>query len=157
MRRNLHAATVIDAPREIAWERLCGFSAYPQWNPVFVRAEGRAEFGATLALDIRAPGLAPRTLRARLLRVHPPRELLWIARSGFPGVLDIEYRASLEPLADGRTELRQEVQIGGLLTLFVWRRIEAAAQAALERVGQVFASEYTDTGNDLSTPSDKSA
>ncbi len=144
MRRSLHKETALDATVDLAWTILAGFPAYAEWNPVIARAEGRADFGQSLALEIRLPGFAPHRLQARLLRVHPPREMLWIARSGFPGLLDIEYRALLEPVIGGGSRLQQELQVGGMLTLFVWRRIEAAADTALDRLGHAFAQRCRD-------------
>lgn len=138
MRRTLRNELEIDAPADVAWEVMTAFADYSAWNPVITQAKGSADFGHPIRLRVFAEGLAPRDLSALLLRVHPPRELLWIARTAFPGLLDIEYHAQLESLPGSRSRLIQELSLGGMLVLFVWRRVEPAADQALERFAHAF-------------------
>lgn len=153
MRRTIDSALDVDQSIDTAWAVLTDFPGYSVWNPVISRISGKADFGAHILLRLVAPGLAPRNLDAMLLRMHPQREMLWIARTLFPGILDIEYHALLEKIDSGGTRLRQEVTLGGILTLFVWRRLEPILSSALDTQGHAFAQHCRDASKETSLSS----
>jgi uncharacterized protein YndB with AHSA1/START domain len=51
----------IDANPERVWQVLTDLSAYPDWNPFIVRAEGRIDVGSRLTLRMRPVGGRPVT------------------------------------------------------------------------------------------------
>ena len=138
----------IAAPPWRVWRVLTDLAAYPAWNPVVTRAEGRAEAGARLRLRVARPGRPALALEPRVVEAETGRALRCRCRRllRVPGLLGGEHAFEVEPLAGGReTRLRQRVRLSGLLARLAGplgvreaiRRgleaVDAAAKARAER------------------------
>jgi len=53
----------VQAPAEVIWAVIADLARWPQWNPVYPRAEGVLAFGAKLDMDLQLPGRPPMRLR----------------------------------------------------------------------------------------------
>ena len=96
MAKQLFVEVEIDATPERVWDVLTDFAAYPAWNPFIVGARGVAEPGRTLTLSMQPVGGRPMTVRPRLVRVDPPRQLRWRGTLGMPGLMDAEHTFTLD-------------------------------------------------------------
>jgi hypothetical protein len=68
-------------------------------------------------------GAAGRTARPTVLKAEPNRELRWLGKLLFPGLLDVEHIFTIEPLAAGRVRFTQrEIHTGLLAPLRAQRR-----------------------------------
>jgi hypothetical protein len=137
----------IAAPPWRVWLVLTDLAAYPAWNPVVTRAEGRAEKGARLHVRIKLPGRSALTLEPIVVVMETGREFRCRSRPlRLPGLLDGEHAYEVERLAEGRaTRLRHRVCLIGLLAPLVGfggvldtiRRsleaVDAAVKAQVER------------------------
>jgi hypothetical protein len=115
MARTIQSAVEIDAPAERVWKLLTDFGSFPTWNPFIREAQGTLEPGAKLRIRLRVLGKRSLTFRPRVTRVEPNRELTWLARTGPPGVLDVERRFLIEPTGNGRVRFEQSEVCTGLL------------------------------------------
>ena len=56
----IETSAFIPAPPQRVWDVLIDFAAYPDWNPLVLRAEGRAAAGARVRLLLAHPDLSGR-------------------------------------------------------------------------------------------------
>ena len=115
MHKTLGSAIDIAAAPDRVWQVLSNFSAYPQWNPFIVRAEGHAEVGSRLTLRMQPVGGRAVTLRPTVIDADEGRRLRWRGRVGIRGIFDAEHVFILESLGDGRTRLSQTERFTGVL------------------------------------------
>ena len=109
----------IQASAERVWAILVDLPGYAKWNPLIREASGAVVEGGTLELFINTPGLAPRKVGVKLLKVDAPRELRWLGRLGMPGLLDGDHSFIVRPLAPGRVSVVQQESFSGLVVPFV--------------------------------------
>ena len=109
----VYDATIeIDAPIALVWQHLTDFSAYPDWNPFILEAEGNLREGAVVTFRVAS---LPMSLSAPITRLVPERELTWEARMPMPG-LQPRYIRRLEPLDAGRTRFINREEFTGWAT-----------------------------------------
>jgi hypothetical protein len=114
----------IDARPERVWQVLTDLSAYPEWNPFILRAEGRVQVGDGLTLRMRPVGGRATTFRPTVVEATEPTQVRWKGRLGLPGVLDADHEFRIEALPAGRSRLTQDEHFSGLLVPFVARSLE---------------------------------
>ena len=68
----------IDAPREVVWEVLTDFAAWPRWNPdvTSVKVDGPLEPGTTFHWKA-----GPGTITSTLRDVDPPKRIAWTGKT----------------------------------------------------------------------------
>lgn len=113
----------IDASPQRVWQVLTDLSAYPQWNPFIVRAEGPIEAGSRLTLRMRPVGGRAATLKPKVLEATEASRLRWRGTVGIPGLLDADHVFRLVPLDGGGTRLHQDEEFHGLLVPLVTRSL----------------------------------
>ncbi|BAU82481.1 cyclase/dehydrase [Streptomyces laurentii] len=135
----LSATVDIDATPEEVWHVLTDFSAYDDWNPFMVSAEGTAEPGAVLHLVMRDKtgdmAFDP-TVRA----AEPGRELRWLGRVGPGWIFDGEHRFLIEPLANGRVRLTQSERFTGVAVPFFQSMLHTATLPQFEAMNRALAA-----------------
>lgn len=105
----------IDASPERVWRVLTDLSAYADWNPFIVEADGRIEPGGRLTLRMQPVGGRAATLRPTVVEAVEGSLLRWRGSVGIPGVLDAEHEFRLTAQDGGGTRLHQDEHFGGLL------------------------------------------
>jgi hypothetical protein len=128
--------TVVEGSKLEAWEALTDYADYDDWNPVITHAEGEAQEGTDLELDVTLPGHGSESLDAKVLVARPVRKVGWQARLLLPGLRDWEYEFILEPAGADRVLVTQQLRIEGLLAPFA---DAGAAREALELEAQALA------------------
>jgi hypothetical protein len=136
-------ATVIETTPDIAappwrvWRALTDLAAYPAWNPVVTRAEGRPEAGARLRVRVALPGRPALTLEPRVVALDTGRAFRCRCRPlRLPGLLDGEHAWEVErPAEGGATRLHHRVRLSGLLApLLALGGVAEAIRRGLEAV-----------------------
>ncbi|WP_435064885.1 SRPBCC family protein [Halobaculum sp. EA56] len=123
---SVRAGVEVDAPPAAVWRALTAFDAYPRWNPLIRRVEGRPEEGRRLRVVITQSGVPPALVAPEVTRVVPERELAWRSAAPIPGSFDATHRFLLEPLDGGaRTRFTQTETFGGVAGTFVPRSLRA--------------------------------
>lgn len=110
----LDASIEIDAPAARVWEIVADTPRYPAWNPLVTSIAGDVREGADVKVTVQAPGRAPVTFAARVLRLEPGRELRWRGRWFLPGLFDGDHSLSVEDLGSGRSRFRTREEVTGL-------------------------------------------
>jgi hypothetical protein len=111
----LQRKVIVRAPERVVWSVLADLDAYPDWNPMIVRASGRLEQGASLDLSVRDAGGPPEKRTVELLAVKPRHKLRWQDRLLLPGVRDRELTIRLRWLSPRRTLVVVAERYEGLL------------------------------------------
>ncbi len=124
MSKQLASTIDIDARPEQVWQVLTDFSAYPEWNPFIVRADGPAEVGGRLTVRMQPVGARAVTLTPTVLEVSRDHRLRWLGRIAVPGILDAEHEFLLEARVGGGTRFRQNEQFRGLLAPLMARSLD---------------------------------
>ena len=105
----------INASPERVWQVLTDFPALPDWNPLMQTAEGEMQAGARLKVYLKMPQGMGMTIKPKVLKAEPNRELRWKGRMLMPGIFDGEHFFTIEPLDENRVRFVQGESFGGLL------------------------------------------
>ena len=131
--RDIFTEREIGAPPADVWAVLTDLGSYREWNPLVTDASGRAEAGERIAIRIQLTDRRPAKMSATVTVADPPRKLEWVGRLRVPGLFTGRHTLELEPLADGRTRLRNRERASGLLVPLVVPRGAAADYEAMNR------------------------
>ncbi|PWD49869.1 SRPBCC domain-containing protein [Serinibacter arcticus] len=119
----LESTVEIDAPREVVWDVLTDFGAYPEWNPALVGMAGELAVGETLrfATDASDDALV---FEPVVREVRPEEELRWEGRLLLGGLFDGEHSFELRETDTGGTVLVQVEDFRGIAVPFLtgWLR-----------------------------------
>lgn len=73
----------VRATSDRIWEILTDFGGWDRWNPYEKGLTGALAFGGAVAFEEALPGLAPRSVQARIGEWQPYSQLVWAERRGF--------------------------------------------------------------------------
>lgn len=106
MATTLRHDTVIAASAERVWDALVDVSAWPEWNPTLLDAEGPLEPGRWVRMGLQlGPFRMP--MQQHVQEVEAPHRLAWRSRNLADGVMDVDRTFEIEPLPGGGVVLRQ--------------------------------------------------
>lgn len=111
----IRTEAVIAAPPEAVWAVLADFDRYEAWNPLNIRARGKAELGAKVRmtfLNLARPG-STIDQTVTVTTCEPGRALAWSGK--VPLLFHGRHHFALEAAAGG-TRLRHGEDLGGLIT-----------------------------------------
>jgi hypothetical protein len=135
--RSLRTEIQIAASPEAVWQVLTDVSAFPEWNPLILEAQGKLEEGGRIAVTLSAGEGRPFRVRPRLLCVTPHRELRWLGRVGLPGIFDGEHIFRIEPGPDGTGARFIHMEyFRGVLVPLLWKRLASETRAGFEAMNQ---------------------
>lgn len=123
---------LLDAPPDRVWALLADFDRYAEWNPLNIRAAGRAEPGAKIRmtfLNLAQPGGATIDQTVTLTTCEPGRALAWSGR--IPLLFNGRHHFTLTAEGGG-TRLAHGEDLGGLI----------AATFSAERIARDFVPAY---------------
>ena len=112
---HLHTEIEIEVSAERLWAVLSDFASYPQWNPFIKSVAGAPQQGARLQIAIQPSGGKVMRFSPVVLAAEAGRELRWLGRFLFPGLVDGEHRFLIEPLGEDRVRFQQSERFSGLL------------------------------------------
>ena len=136
MSKRLASEIDIDAGPAQVWDVLTDLTAYDEWNPFIVHADGEAQIGKRLTLRMRPAGGRTGTFRPTVLESNPGSRLRWLGRLGFPGVLDAEHTFTIEARSGGGTRLRQDEEFRGVLVPFLARSLDTGTLPAFRAMNE---------------------
>jgi hypothetical protein len=67
----------VQAPAEVIWESLIDVASWPQWNPLYPKAQGVVRIGNTLDLTLQLPGRPAQEIRPVILDWVPNDHIHW--------------------------------------------------------------------------------
>jgi len=117
--KELRTEIEIHAPAERVWQLLTDIEMFPEWNPFLRRARGRIAVGERLKIFMQPSGSGGMTMKPKVIKVEPPRELRWLGHLFVPGLFDGEHAFIIEALGPGRARfIQREIFTGILVPLF---------------------------------------
>ena len=115
-RTEMHTEIVIDATPEEVWAVLIDTERYPEWNPVFVEADGKFQVGTSISNQVVEPCKDAVVMTANVLAVEP---LSHINQSGgIPGIITFDHHYYLEAEGAGTRVIQHETDMG--LYMYFW-------------------------------------
>ena len=137
----LHSDIEIDAPAEVVWQLLADLDRWAEWNPFMRRGSGRLQVGERIEVHLKPPDGMGMTIKPKLLKVEPRRELRWLGHLVFPGLFDGEHSFVIEPLAEGRISFVQREQFRGILAPLMLRWIGENTLAGFKAMNEALKAE----------------
>lgn len=135
--KEVRAEVEIAAPAERVWQVMTNFAAYPNWNPLFRRIEGRAKTDSHLVVRLEPTGARGFTGKGRVIRVDAPRELHWQgSHLPVPGLFQCQFACSVEPMPGQRTKLTLSDKFSGLLVSMMAGYLDNSVAPALDAMAQ---------------------
>ncbi len=67
----------VQSPATVIWAMISNISDWPDWNPIYPKAEGDIQFGAKLTLEVALPGEAPRVIQPVIQDWTPNEQIIW--------------------------------------------------------------------------------
>ncbi|MDX2302992.1 MAG: SRPBCC domain-containing protein [Microscillaceae bacterium] len=128
--KQYHTTITIQASVEQVWSELTDFSAYPQWNPIVGKLEGKMQEGNQIATYIVPLG---KTFHPTLLSFKPQQEIVWQGAQGAKFLLAGKHYYRLEKISPHATRLLHGEYFTGLFSYFI-------AQDLLQKMIQAFES-----------------
>jgi len=138
--KELHAEIEIQASVERVWQLLTDFEKFPEWNPFLRRASGRIAAGAKLKVFMQPSGASGITMRPKVVKVEPPRELRWLGHLLVPGLFDGEHAFIIEALGPGRVRFVQREVFTGILVPLFARMLDASTKRGFLEMNQALKS-----------------
>jgi hypothetical protein len=139
-RVEITATTDVAAPADQTWAVLVDTAAYPDWNPLIRRLDGRLAVGEGLEVDFQPDPASPaRTMRPRVVALEPGRRFAWLGRLGLPGLVDGRHTFLVEPTEGGSRLVQHEV-LSGLLVPFARRLLAVDTPRAFVALNDALAA-----------------
>lgn len=139
--KELYSEIMIDAPAQVVWQLLTDFDSYPQWNPFILRASGEVKPGARLDAYLKPPGGMGVTIKPKVLKAEPDRELRWLGHFLTPGVFDGEHIFTIEPLGPDQVRFVQREEFKGWLAPLMLRLIGIRTQCGFGELNRALKAE----------------
>jgi hypothetical protein len=129
--KELRTEIEIAASPERVWRELTDLASYPEWNPLLPAASGELREGQQIRVTLKA-GKRAMTIKPRLLRVIPDRELAWRGSLPVPGMFTGEHIFEIERLDGGRVRFRHREKFSGLLVPLLSRMLDGDTRRGFE-------------------------
>lgn len=127
----------IAAPKDVIWESLYDLTSWPEWNPLYPRADGAIRIGNALELDLALPGRPVQVIRPVILDWAPEDHIHWrLSMAG--GMIKSVRFIEIEPLSERGCVFSNGELFSGLL-----------APVALPRLGRSIHQGFTAMGEAL--------
>jgi hypothetical protein len=139
MRVKLEHRTGVRASAETIWRLIADIEAWPNWNPLYTKAQGVVRIGAPLDLEVALPGQPPRAIRPVVLDWIPNEQLLWQIKMLGGLIKSIRY-FEIEELAPGSCIFSNGEMFDGMLGPSVARRLRGPIRSGFQAMGEAVKS-----------------
>lgn len=133
--KELHTEIEIAASPERVWRELTNFASYGEWNPLVPAASGELQEGQPLRVTLKA-GKRVMTIKPRLVRVVPNRELAWRGSLPVPGMFTGEHTFEITSLGEGRVRFHHWEKFSGILVPLLSRMLDGDTRRGFEAMNQ---------------------
>lgn len=115
MHHEIRTEIDIEAPPEAVWNVLVDLTAYAEWNPFIVSAEGNVEVGQELDNRLRRPNGRTMRFTPTVTKVAPAEVFEWLGRLWMPRIFDGRHRFELHTTPAGTHVQHSETFQGALV------------------------------------------
>jgi len=135
MREKVEHRIGVRAPAEAIWSLVAEIDAWPAWNPLYPRAQGRLRIGERLDLDVALPGRPLQTIRPVIVDWVPNEQVIW--RLSMLGGLAKSIRyIEIDQLTETGAILSNGEIFDGLLGPWLARRMRGPLKAGFAAMGE---------------------
>ncbi len=135
MQRAVEHRIGVQAPAEVVWEVVSAFETWPEWNPLYRKAEGLMKVGSTLVLEQHLPGQAPTVIQPIVQDWVPYEQLHWRSSRLGGFVTAIRY-LEIENMGPANATFSNGELFMGMLLRFVSRDERRRLKAAFTQMGE---------------------
>ena len=107
---------IINSSKERVWKILTDFRLYRDWNPFVREVKGKLSIGEKLKVYVKPENGRGIRFTATLTKVEKNKELRWVGRLFFPGLLDGEHIFIIKPMGKNKIHFIHSERFGGLLS-----------------------------------------
>ena len=125
----------VPAPAPAVWAVLADIGRWPEWNPMYPKAEGVLRIGAQLALTEAASSQAPQDMTPTIIDWVPEIQILW-RLSERKGLIQRLRYIEIDKLTDEACIVSNGENWSGRLAPFVGRPRRRAIRAAFEAMNE---------------------
>ena len=131
--KELRTEIEIQASPERVWQILVDLAKYPEWNPLILRAIGRANLGE--AVDITVGSASKEMiLHCTVVKAEPNRELCWKYHVILPGLFRGEHSFIIEPTGANQVRFVDREVFNGLLVPLQAKDIDTNSRRGFEEM-----------------------
>ena len=126
----------LQVPADAIWSTIMDVERWPQWNPLYVKAEGKIAFDSRLTLEVQLPGDKPRIIRPVVTDWTPNEQIIW-QLSSYGGLLRSTRYIECEKLTDDGDKIifsNGEIFEGAMVSL-IDRKLQARIRAGFKLFG----------------------
>jgi len=130
--RTVYTEIEINAPAEKVWNILTDFPNQPKWNPIIASLKGTPRVGGRLLVLFKFAGIGTIPMPVKVLVFERARELTWIGRAIFPGILDGRHSFIIEPLGPSKVKFVHLESFSGIALRFAEKILDSKLKANYE-------------------------
>jgi len=123
--RTVYTEIEINAPAEKVWSILTDFANQPAWNPIIRVIKGTPRIGGRLFVLFKFTGIGTVPMPVKVLVFEHNRELTWIGRAIFPGILDGRHSFIIEPLGPSKIKFVHLESFSGIALRFAVKLLDS--------------------------------
>ena len=125
----------VPAPAPVVWQVISDLGRWSDWNPLYVKVEGKLRIGERLTLSQAIPGQAADLIKPTVIDWVPDAQLLWrlSQKGGF--IKRLRY-LEIDKLSDEGCIFSNGEDWSGYLVRYVTRAQKRAMRAAFEAMGE---------------------
>lgn len=133
MLKHIRTEIIINAPRELVWDLLTDFNAYPQWNPFLISVEGVLVQDGRLNCVIQGAS-GKMNFSPVIKKIRRCSYFSWKGKLLFPGLFDGYHYFKIEEQGPGTVKFIQGERFSGLLSRFILKKIKDQTTAGFNRM-----------------------
>ncbi len=125
----------VQAPAEVIWSLIADIDAWPSWNPLYTRAQGRVRIGAPVSLEMSLAGHPVRQIESTVLD-WVPNDQLHLRSSGLGGLVRSIRYIEIEAIAGSGCIFSNGELFAGWLGPHIAKRQRSSLRAGFTAMGE---------------------
>lgn len=113
---------IINAPKQLVWDRLVDFEAYKDWNPFVLEASAELQVGSKIRFLEDLQEFGQHWITTKFLLIQEPEEFLWQGNVIADFLFKVRHGFKLESINEKQTRFIHGHRHTGLLLLYLARR-----------------------------------
>lgn len=134
MKENRNEITIQASVKDV-WNVLTDLKAYPEWNPLLCRAEGRVALGEKVALSVKSAS-NDMNLSCTITKVEENREFAWTFYVFLPFLFRGEHTFRIEPIDEQSVRFVDREIFNGWLVPLQAKDLDTNAKDGMMAMGE---------------------
>lgn len=126
MAKEIKTQIIINASAEKIWAILTDFNNYPHWNPFIRSITGNLAVGASIKVELKAPGSKAMTVKPKVVVFTKNKEFVWRGQILMPGIFTGEHKFEIIDNGDASCTFIQSEKFSGILIPFFTKMLDGS-------------------------------